>query len=142
MFLDRGFLAVANFLEEEFNLHPKMPCFLNKNQKQFKSWQANESRMFTKIRWFIEATNSLFKQKFRAHDATVQNKALPHYAIDFRIAVSLIKKCCDRLKSDVGNKETVASNMLACHDKIPLYIFYFPLYIFFFILLFDHYNFF
>ena len=93
-------------LEEEFKLHPKMPNFLNKNHKQFTADQANESRICTKIRWVVEATNS----------TTVQNKDLPHYLIDFRIAVALINKYCDRLKSDVGNTETVVSNMLACYD--------------------------
>ena len=60
---------------------------------------------------------SLLKQKFRALDETVQNKDLLHYLIDFRIAGALINKYCDRLKSDIGNTETVASNMLACYDK-------------------------
>ena len=44
-----------------------------------------------------------------ALDATVQNKSLPHYLIDFRIAGALIKKYCNRLRSDVENTETVAS---------------------------------
>ena len=73
--------------------------------------------MCTKIRWVVEATNSLLKQKFRALDATVQNKSLPHYLIDFRIAGALINLYCDRLRSDVENTEAVASNMLACTNR-------------------------
>ena len=34
-------------LEEEFKIHPKMPNFLDKNQKQFKTEQANQSRKCT-----------------------------------------------------------------------------------------------
>ena len=88
-----------------------MPNFLNKIQKQFTAVESNESRMCKKIRWVVEATNSLLKQKFRGLDATIQNKALPHYLIDFRIAGVLINKYCDRLKLDTGNTETAASNM-------------------------------
>ena len=94
-----------------------MPYFLNKNKKQFTVEQANESRMCSKNRCFVDATNSFLKQKFRALDATVQNKALPHYLIDLRITGALIKKYYDRLESDVGNTETVASNILAYYDK-------------------------
>lgn len=56
-----------------------MPHLLEKNQKQFTAKQANESRLCTKTRWVVEATNSLLKQKFRALDSTVQNKQLPHF---------------------------------------------------------------
>ena len=117
LILDRGFRDVAKLLEEEFKIHPKMPYFLDKNQKQFTTKQANQSRRCTKIRWVVEATNSLLKQKFRALDATVQNKSLPHYLIDFRIAGALIKNYCDRLRSGVENTETVASNMLGCNNR-------------------------
>ena len=72
-----------------------MPYFLDKNQKQFTTEQANRSRMCTKIRWVVEAANSSLKQKFMALDATVQNKSLPHYLIDFRIAGAYINKYCD-----------------------------------------------
>ena len=65
--------------------------------------------MCTKIRWVVEATNSLLKQKLSALDQKVQNNALPHYLRDFELPV--INKYCDRLKSDVGNTESVASNM-------------------------------
>ena len=41
--------------------------------------------MCTKIRWVVEATNSLLKQKLSALDQKVQNNALPHYLSDFRI---------------------------------------------------------
>ena len=51
-----------------------MPYFLNKNQKQFTTEQANESRMRSNIQRVVESTNSLLKQKLRAIDATVQKK--------------------------------------------------------------------
>ena len=40
---------------KKFKIHPKMPYFLDKNQKQFTTEQANQSRMGTKIRWVVEA---------------------------------------------------------------------------------------
>ena len=47
LILDRGFRDVEILLEEEFKIHPKMPNFLDKNQKQFKTEQANQSRKCT-----------------------------------------------------------------------------------------------
>ena len=80
----------SKLLEEELKILPKMPYFLDKNQKQSKTEQANQSRMCIKIRWVKEATNSFLKHKFRALDAIVQNKSFPHYLIDFRFAGDLI----------------------------------------------------
>jgi hypothetical protein len=71
----------------------------------------------TKTRWVVEATNSLLKQKFRALDATIQNKQLPHYLDDFRIAGALINRYCSRLKSDKSNSEIIARRMFTNRDK-------------------------
>jgi hypothetical protein len=92
LILDRGFRDVIELLEKEFKLQTKMPHFLEKDQKQFTSKQANESRLCTKIRWVVEAVNSLLKQKFRALDRNVQNKSLPHYILDFKIAGAMINR--------------------------------------------------
>lgn len=110
--LDRGFRDVITVCEDKFKLQTKMPHFLDKKKKQFTTTQANESRLCTKIRWVVEATNSLLKQKHRALDKTVQNKELPHLLIDFRIAGALINRFCVRLTSDKGNEEKIAKNML------------------------------
>lgn len=94
-----------------------MPNLLEKNQRQFTTQQANESRLCTKTRWVVEATNSILKQKFRALDSTVQNKQLPHYLDDFKIAGALINKYCSRLKSDKSNSETIARRMYDNRNK-------------------------
>jgi hypothetical protein len=88
-----------------------MPMFLNKGQKQFSTKQSNESRLCTKIRWVVEATNSLLKQKFRALDSTIQNKSLSHYLVDFRIAGALINRYSSRISSDTANSDALANRM-------------------------------
>ena len=39
-----------------------MPHFLNDKQKQFKTEQANQSRLCTKIRFVVEAVNGILKK--------------------------------------------------------------------------------
>ena len=60
--LDRGFRDCIELLENEFQLKTMMPELLDKSKKQFSNLQANKSRLCTKIRWVVEATNSLLKQ--------------------------------------------------------------------------------
>jgi len=86
-----------------------MPNLLEYNQRQFTTQQEKKSRLCTKTRLVFEAT--ILKQKFRALDSTVQNKQLPHYLDDFKIAGALINKYYSRLKSDKSNSETIAPRM-------------------------------
>ena len=117
LILDRGFRDAVNSLENDYKLQVKMPHLLDKGQKQFTTEQANKSRLCTKIRWVVETTNSLLKQKFRALDSTVQNKALPHFLDDFRIAGALINKFSKRLSSDAYNQELIAHRMFGAQSR-------------------------
>lgn len=57
------------------------------------------------------------KQKFRALDQNVQNKSLPHYILDFKIAGAIINRYFNRLRSDAGYEELVARNMFSRCNK-------------------------
>lgn len=97
LIFERGFRDAISSLESDYKLQTKMPNLLEKGQKQFTTMQANESRLCTKTRWVVEATNSLLKQKFRTLDYTVQIKSLSHLLLDFRIAGALINRFGKRL---------------------------------------------
>ena len=58
--VDRGFRDCIPLLE---NLGYKayMPKFLNKSQKSFSAEEANDTRITTKVRWVVEATNGRVK---------------------------------------------------------------------------------
>ena len=117
MVFDRGFRDVITIAENEYKLQVKIPHFLPKNQKQFTTEQANESRLVTKVRWVIEAVNSQIKQKYRALDSVVQNKAIPHLMSDFKIAGALVNLFCERLNSDGQNAMNIANKMFANRNR-------------------------
>ena len=90
--LDRGFCDFFQTLEKTFktfqnnNFKTLLPCFLNKNMNQFTTQQANLSRIFTKIHWFIEAVIRILKNKYQTLDGKLENKSLPHILEDFGIS--------------------------------------------------------
>ena len=47
---------------EKFGYKTKMLCFLNEDQSQVTTSQANDTRFITKIRWMIESANDRLKQ--------------------------------------------------------------------------------
>lgn len=119
MILDRGFRDALDNLKTKYKIETKMPEFLLKSQKQFSTKQANISRLSTKIRWVVEATNSKIKQAFRALDGVVQNKALEHLMSDFRIAAALVNRFGTRLHSDGSPEKSmqIANRMIAARDN-------------------------
>ena len=50
LYLDRGFRDLIEKLKEDFKLKTIMPNLLPKTQKQFSTLEANESRIYTKVR--------------------------------------------------------------------------------------------
>ena len=115
--LDRGFRDALKLLKEKFKLETMMPSLLPQNQKQFTTNEANESRLCTKLRWVVESDNGLLKGRFRVLDHRVENKSLPHFLEDIRIAGALVNKYSKRLLSDNGNALEMARNMLQNKNK-------------------------
>jgi hypothetical protein len=46
-------------LENKYKTQCKMPTLLKKGQKQFTTFEANETRLVTKVRWVVEAVNNI-----------------------------------------------------------------------------------
>lgn len=108
--LDRGFLDSIDSLIENYNLVPKMPHFLSKNEDQFTTSQANETRFITKCRWVVEALNAFLKRSFKSLSRE-NNKNLLHLMQDYRIAGALVNKYFKRLFSDKDDSIEIVYNM-------------------------------
>lgn len=69
--IDRDFRDSIDFLNE-CGFKTQMPVFLPKSCKQHSTFDANSSRLVTKIRWVVEAANGRLK-KWRFLDNVVCN---------------------------------------------------------------------
>ena len=49
-------------LFEEFGIKTHMPHFIAKSHKQLSTEEANETRLYIKVRWVVESTNGRIKQ--------------------------------------------------------------------------------
>ena len=88
MVLDRGFRDVIKHLEQEYELITLMPCC--SQEKQLTTYQANCTRMVTKIRNVIERKNGVFKM-YKALEKC-RNSQLTHITQDFK-NVAAIQNC-------------------------------------------------
>jgi hypothetical protein len=84
-----------------------------KKDEQLTTFQANETRLVTKVRWVIEDDNGETKQSFRALDGVIQNTMLPHIIQDYKIASSL-KNCF------FSSKLSDAEDSIEIADEIEL----------------------
>ena len=82
-----------------------------KKNEQLTTLQANEMRLVTKHRWVIEDYNGTIKLHFRAFDAVIQNKMLPHIMDDLKVACSLINCFFSRKISDIEDGTEIAKEM-------------------------------
>ena len=90
--LNRGFRNVVNHLQTQYYLKTHMPTCKNPNQKQMTTYEANESRLTTKIRWIVETTNGKLKTKFRANSKVQRNVTLQHSIDDWRISAAILNR--------------------------------------------------
>ena len=104
MVLDRGFRDVIKHLEQEYELITLMPCC--SLEKQLTTYQANCTRMVTKIRNVIERKNGIFKM-YNALEKC-RNSQLTHITQDFK-NVAAIQNCFfTALYSDKYNCKEIA----------------------------------
>ena len=88
MVLDRGFRDVIKHLEQEYELITLMPCC--SLDKQLTTYQANCTRMVTKIRNVIERKNGIFKI-YNALEKC-RNSQLTHITQDFKNVAAIFFK--------------------------------------------------
>lgn len=108
--VDRGFRDSIEYLEN-LGMNVEMPYFLKKNQDQFTTLEANETRLVTKIRWVVEAINGVIK-RFKYFNNIVPNQMIPHIKNDFRIICSLINRYRPPRVKDKDGDEQLANKML------------------------------
>ncbi|KAJ8673506.1 hypothetical protein QAD02_014181 [Eretmocerus hayati] len=87
--LDRGYEHARGFLEQA-GIIVLVPPFLEPNQRQFTTEQANYSRLITKTRWIVEARNGHFKSMFKFFDHRVSAVHAINLEDFFKIAAALI----------------------------------------------------
>jgi hypothetical protein len=93
------------------NTKVRMSVLLSKNENQFCTQDANNSRFVTKLRWVVEVIDSFLKISFKALKQ-VPNISLPHTLEDYKIAGALINRFFKRLFSDQNDEEAIVKNML------------------------------
>ena len=109
--IDRGFRDCLPLLEN-LGYSTYMPKFLKKNQIQFSTEEANETRITTKIRWMVEAANGRLK-KWRIFDKVVPNTLVPVVSDYFSIVCALINRFFPVYMFDTGKYDLLAKKMLS-----------------------------
>ena len=99
--LDRGFRDSLDLIES-VGLHAESLYFLSKGQKQHTVFEANASRLATKIRWAIESANGRLK-KWKFLDNVVPNTQVRFIGDYVRIVGSLINAFRPLLSTDTEN---------------------------------------
>ncbi|XP_066595448.1 uncharacterized protein [Prorops nasuta] len=107
--VDRGFRDVKEYLEEK-GYQVLMPSFKGK-RNQLTTAESNSSRFVTKIRWTVESTHGMLKQKYRLLDQKFDNKMLPRISSLYKIASFLHNKYNKRLNSDVEYLDEIVESM-------------------------------
>ena len=119
MVLDRGFRDVINHLEKKYDLITLMPCC--SKEDQLTTYQANCTRMVTKIRNVIERKNGIFKIYHALEKC--RNSQLPHITQDFKIVAAIqncffihlysdnnyIKEIAELMKQNLNRKNSLLS---------------------------------
>ncbi|KAJ8688486.1 hypothetical protein QAD02_024281 [Eretmocerus hayati] len=89
--LDRGYRN-ARLILEQAGITVIMPPFLERNQRQFTTEEANNSRLITKTRWIVEARNGHFKSMFKFFDHRVSATHATNLEDFFKIAAAIINR--------------------------------------------------
>lgn len=108
--VDRGFRDSLPLLDNlGYKVH--MPKFLNKNQTQFSTIEANETRLTTKVRWIVESTNGRIKQ-WKIFDKVMHNSLIPLMSDYFSIVCALVNCFSSSFVHDTTKDEAIAVKML------------------------------
>jgi hypothetical protein len=88
--LDRGFRDVIGSLEND-GFEIQSPSFLPKTEKQLPTYDANHSRLVTKIRWAVECVNGRLKS-WKYFDKVVPNSDV-HNIQSYLLIVAALCNC-------------------------------------------------
>lgn len=102
--VDRGYRDVIPLLQT-LDISCLMPNFLQRNQKQFTTEEANENRRITKTRWIVEARNGHLKSIFKFLGQTMIVPHLKNLKDFYEIAGALINKYHSPISMENDNPE-------------------------------------
>ncbi|XP_062622155.1 uncharacterized protein LOC134283681 [Saccostrea cucullata] len=88
--VDRGFRDAQDLLED-IGIRMEMPAFMKRGSKQLSTSDSNLSRVVTKVRWIVEATNGRLKQ-WQYLAKTLPNSQIPFIGDYVRIVAALCNK--------------------------------------------------
>lgn len=91
LIVDRGYRDILPLLDN-LGIDHKMPAFLQPNQRQLDTQEANDSRLITKSRWIIEARNGHIKSMFHFFKNTISLVHAIHLREFYLIAGAIINR--------------------------------------------------
>ncbi|KYN12400.1 hypothetical protein ALC57_15429, partial [Trachymyrmex cornetzi] len=89
--LDRGYRDSGPILQQ-LGISVKMPAFLQRNERQLPTKEANSSRLVTKSRWIVEMRNEHLKSIFKFFAGTISVVHAVHLKDFLNIACAIINK--------------------------------------------------
>lgn len=94
-----------------------MPPFLERNQKQFTTDEANDSRLITKTRWIIEARNGHIKSIFKFLGKTISATHAINVGDFYKIAGAIINRYRETIR--IRDADAVLANELLQRAREP-----------------------
>ncbi|CAF1360407.1 unnamed protein product [Didymodactylos carnosus] len=108
--VDRGFRDCLIDLQK-FGYETKMPLFMEKDQTQYTTDEANKTRLTSKVRWVIESTNGRVKQ-WRFFSNVVPNTITEKIGDCFEIVCALINCYRPVFVKDTSKDKEIAQQIL------------------------------
>ena len=121
--VDRRFWDCVPHLEK-FGYNVKIPLFLNNNQSQFTTTEANQTRFITKIRWIIESANGRVKQ-WQFFNRTIPNSMIKKIDDYFQRVCAMINCYRPIFIQDTSHDNQIGEQMLKLVEqtnKIKSYV--------------------
>lgn len=107
---DRGYRDAVPFMNN-INLEIKIPPFLQQNQRQFTTMEANLSRIITKTRWVVEARNGHIKSIFKFFNDSLCMDHIVNIGDFYKIAAAVINRFHQPIVMNDAN-EQLAQEMI------------------------------
>ncbi|XP_058806543.1 uncharacterized protein LOC131672967 [Phymastichus coffea] len=116
--VDRGYQNSIQTLQG-IGLITRMPPLLDRNQNQFRTEEANESRIVTKTRWIVEARNGHLKSIFSFFSNTIPTSHATNLSDFLRIAGAIINRYYGPINMPNAN-EALANHMLEQAQQVNI----------------------
>ncbi|XP_062572317.1 uncharacterized protein LOC134234281 [Saccostrea cucullata] len=114
--VDRGFRDAQDLLED-IGIRMEMPAFMKRGSKQLSTSDSNLSRVVTKVRWIVEATNGRLKQ-WQYLAKTLPNSQIPFIGDYVRIVAALCNKYRPPLSVSSDEDKQLAAKMLHLSERV------------------------